>query len=140
RGQRQPPPAARPATDRIAVVHARPYAPHGSDGGDIALVSSTGGPEQAMTTGRKFNGLASDGKCLACVDHQDGSLYVVAPPAWTPERMASDGWFGDRPCWLPGGNHLLIGRGALNAHAGDGGLWLVDLAKRTARKVLPPLD
>src|SRR5437879_11746260 len=101
RGQRQPPPAARPATDRIAVVHARPYAPPGSDGGDIALVSSNGGPEQTITTGRKFNGVASDGKRIACVDHQDGNVYILAPPFWKPDRMTPGGWYGERPCWLP---------------------------------------
>jgi hypothetical protein len=130
------------ATEQIAVIHGRPYSPHASPGGDIALVSATGGAERPITRGRNFAGLASDGRRLACIGarRDDYNIYLLAPPFWNPEQVTRNGHFGERPCWLPGRNQLLVGREALNADAGDGGLWLVEAAKHASTRVLPPFD
>jgi hypothetical protein len=118
--------------------------------GDIWTVGADGHDERRITTDGRYSNLAVEGRRIACIGEQNGdvdndNVYVLGPPRWRPERVATGGGFDGTPCWRPGRNQLFVGRSYIgrrhvDADAGDGGLWLVDLVRHSARQVLPGVD
>jgi hypothetical protein len=133
-----------------SIVFMRPMSPREEDG-DLWITSASGQHERRLTTGGHFQGLSSDGHRAACVGA--GSLYILAPPDWRPQRVMtpqlpsvpdghglppSETWLSGSTGWRTGTRQLFVGAGL--GDAGDGGLWLVDIDRRTVRRALPPID